>query len=108
MTTVKPGRTLQFLKQKFRGWGGAESIFRWAVMVYTFNPSTKEAQAGEYVSLRPAWFTGGVEKLCLQNNNNPFSLCSESLFGSISYWSHFLEVCPARRPERAHWLSTYY
>jgi hypothetical protein len=29
----------------------------WAVVVHTFNPSTWEAEAGRYLSLRPAWST---------------------------------------------------
>jgi major histocompatibility complex class I len=29
----------------------------WAVVVHTFNPSTWEAEAGGFLSLRPAWST---------------------------------------------------
>jgi hypothetical protein len=30
------------------------------VVVHTFNPSTREAEAGEFLSLRPAWSTKWV------------------------------------------------
>jgi hypothetical protein len=30
------------------------------VVVHTFNPSTREAEAGGFLSSRPAWFTEGV------------------------------------------------
>ena len=29
----------------------------WAVVAHAFNPSTWEAEAGEFLSLRPAWST---------------------------------------------------
>jgi hypothetical protein len=29
----------------------------WAVVVHTLNPSTREAEAGRFLSLRPAWST---------------------------------------------------
>jgi hypothetical protein len=29
----------------------------WAVVVYTFNPNTWEAEAGGFLSSRPAWST---------------------------------------------------
>jgi hypothetical protein len=32
----------------------------WAVATHTFNPSTEEAKAGESLSSRPAWSTGGI------------------------------------------------
>jgi hypothetical protein len=32
----------------------------WAVVAHAFNPSTWEAEAGGFLSLRPAWFTGLV------------------------------------------------
>ena len=31
--------------------------FRWAVVVHAFNPSTWEAEAGGFLSSRPAWST---------------------------------------------------
>jgi hypothetical protein len=32
----------------------------WAVVVYAFNPSTWEAEAGKFLSSRPAWSTERV------------------------------------------------
>jgi hypothetical protein len=32
-------------------------FYRWAVVVHAFNPSTWEAEAGGFLSSRPAWFT---------------------------------------------------
>jgi major histocompatibility complex class I len=29
----------------------------WVVVVHAFNPSTWEAEAGDFLSLRPAWST---------------------------------------------------
>jgi hypothetical protein len=37
-----------------------KSIFRWAVVAHAFNPSTWEAEAGRFLSLRPAWSTKWV------------------------------------------------
>jgi hypothetical protein len=31
-----------------------KQAWRWAVVVYAFNPSTMEAEAGKFLSLRPA------------------------------------------------------
>ena len=30
----------------------------WAVVAHAFNPSTLEAEAGDFLSLRPTWSTG--------------------------------------------------
>jgi hypothetical protein len=32
-------------------------LVRWAVVVHAFNPSTQEAEAGGFLSSRPAWST---------------------------------------------------
>jgi hypothetical protein len=54
-------------------------IYGWALVAHTFNPSTWEAEAGGFLSLRPAWSTnqdsqGYTEKLCFKKkkkkNNN--------------------------------------
>jgi hypothetical protein len=42
------------------------------VVAHTFNPSTWEAEAGRFLSLRPAWSTdsqGYTEKPCLKKQN---------------------------------------
>jgi hypothetical protein len=39
---------------------GRKARSRWAVVAHTFNPSTWEAEAGEFLSWRPAWSTGWV------------------------------------------------
>jgi hypothetical protein len=41
-----------------------------AVVAYSFNPSTCEAEAGGFLSLRPAWSTGqpGLHKETLSQN----------------------------------------
>jgi hypothetical protein len=35
-------------------------FYGWAVVVHAFNPSTWEAEAGRFLSSRPAWSTKGV------------------------------------------------
>jgi hypothetical protein len=47
------------------------------VVVHTFNPSTREAEAGRLMSLRPAWSQsefqdsqGYTEKPCLEKKEN--------------------------------------
>jgi hypothetical protein len=34
-----------------------QGVGEWAVVAHAFNPSTWEAEAGEFLSSRPAWFT---------------------------------------------------
>jgi major histocompatibility complex class I len=48
-----------------------------AVVAHTFNPSTQEAEAGRFLSSRPAWSTESVpeqpelhRETLSQNNNN--------------------------------------
>jgi hypothetical protein len=49
--------------------------FHWAVVAHAFNPSTWEAEAGRFLSSRPAWSTefqdsqGYTEKRCLKKPN---------------------------------------
>jgi hypothetical protein len=39
-------------------WGGLlKGLKCWAVLAYTFNTSTQEAEAGGFLSSRPAWST---------------------------------------------------
>jgi hypothetical protein len=49
-------------------------LVRWVVVVYTFNPSSQEAEACASLSLRQAWSTsqdsqGYIVKPCLKNQN---------------------------------------
>jgi hypothetical protein len=37
--------------------GPSEHHGRWAVVVHAFNLSTREAEAGRFLNLRPAWST---------------------------------------------------
>jgi hypothetical protein len=37
---------------------GKNDITSWAVVAHAFNPSTREAEAGGFLSSRPAWSTG--------------------------------------------------
>ena len=39
-----------------------------AVVAHAFNPSIWEAEAGRFLSLRPAWFTEWVPKTAIQRN----------------------------------------
>jgi hypothetical protein len=39
---------------------GQESMPKWNVSIHTFNPSTQEAEAGRFLSSRPAWSTKWV------------------------------------------------
>jgi hypothetical protein len=44
------------------------------VVAHAFNPSTREVEAGRFLSSRPAWCTkwvpGNTEKPCLEKNKN--------------------------------------
>jgi hypothetical protein len=46
---------------------------RLAVVVHAFNPSTWEAEAGEFLSLRPAWFTELSFRTARATQRNPLS-----------------------------------
>jgi hypothetical protein len=51
---------IQFLPSQFRNnFSFLLKIFivSWAVVTHAFNPSTWEAEAGGFLSLRPAWST---------------------------------------------------
>jgi hypothetical protein len=50
---------------------------RWALVAHTFNPSTQEAEAGGFLSSRPAWSTEwvpgqpGLHRETLSGKNQP-------------------------------------
>jgi hypothetical protein len=45
----------------------------WAVVAHTFSPSTWEAKAGRFLSLRPAWSTELSFKTTRATQRNPVS-----------------------------------
>jgi hypothetical protein len=63
-------------------------MFSQAVMAHAFNPSTWEAEAGGFLSLRPAWFTefqdsqGYTEKPCLGKKRRELLL---SIYNTHTY-----------------------
>jgi hypothetical protein len=52
-------------------------IISWAVVVHTFNPSTREAEAGRFLEFEPGLQSefqegqGYTEKPCLEKQKNP-------------------------------------
>jgi hypothetical protein len=53
-----PGPVSPFLKQASQGDDNASGkVSELGVVAHTFNPSTREAEAGRFLSSRPAWST---------------------------------------------------
>jgi hypothetical protein len=46
-----------FMQNSFKYKSWLKIIPELGVVAYAFNPSTQEAEAGEFLSLRPAWST---------------------------------------------------
>jgi hypothetical protein len=60
---VQPQRRERSFQCDYLEWGDKiyvlfkRTIWSWAVVALAFNPSTWEAEAGGFLSSRPAWFT---------------------------------------------------
>jgi hypothetical protein len=81
-----------------------------AVVVHAFNPSTREAEAGGFLSLRPAWSTewvpgqpgGHTEKHYLKKKKKIYiSRVKFTLAGSVSH------VVSTKQRQRAHVFSSF-
>jgi hypothetical protein len=54
-TTMRRFSSLKLLSGFPLAWATKKDEFKPDVVAHTFNPSTWEAEAGEFLSLRPAW-----------------------------------------------------
>jgi hypothetical protein len=61
-------------------------------VAYTFNPSTREAEAGGFLSSRPAWFTKLSSRTARDIQRNSVSKKKKKMYSLILYISCSLQT----------------